>query len=62
MGDLREVDDGLLESASVTCSKCGVSIVEEEVQAARWGYWSDGCGVLYPYCPPCAARELEHHG
>jgi hypothetical protein len=24
----------------------------------RWGYWSDGCGGLVPFCPECARREF----
>ncbi len=24
----------------------------------QWGFWSDGCGELLPFCPECARREL----
>jgi len=26
--------------------------------ADEWGYWSDGCGNLLPFCPECAKREF----
>jgi hypothetical protein len=42
----------------VRCSECGREVSEEEAQAARWGYWSDGVGELYPYCAECAEREF----
>jgi hypothetical protein len=47
-----------LAPATVTCSGCGQTIYEDEAQAARWGYWSDGVGDLYPYCIECATREF----
>lgn len=47
-----------LAPATVTCSGCSQTIYEDEAQAARWGYWSDGVGDLYPYCIECATREF----
>lgn len=47
----------LLAPATVTCSECGQTIYEDEAQATRWGYWSDGVGGdLYPFCIECATR------
>jgi hypothetical protein len=47
-----------LAPATVTCSGCGETFYEDEAQAARWGYWSDGVGDLYPYGIECATREF----
>jgi hypothetical protein len=47
-----------LAPATVTCSGCGQTIYEDEAQAARWGYWSDGVGDLYAYCIECPTREF----
>src|SRR6478736_3554298 len=44
--------------ATVTCSGCGETIYEDEAQASRWGYWSDGAGDLYPFCIECATHEF----
>ena len=46
-----------LAPATIICSGCGETIYEDEAQAARWGYWSDGVGDLYPYCIECASRR-----
>lgn len=55
--ELRPPPDPLVP-ATVTCSQCGETIYEDEAQAARWGYWSDGVGELYPFCIECATREF----
>jgi len=47
-----------LAPATVTCSGCSQTIYEDEAQAARWGYSSDGVGDLYPFCIECATREF----
>ena len=26
--------------------------------AERWGFWSDGCSDLLPFCPECRRREF----
>ena len=26
--------------------------------AERWGFWSDGCGELLPFCPECVRRAF----
>jgi hypothetical protein len=52
--------DAWLQPAIVRCAQCGTEIDEDEAQAARWGYWSDGIGDLHPFCPDCAEREFGH--
>jgi hypothetical protein len=46
-----------LEPETVQCAECGCTLGEDEAQAVRWAYWSDGVGSLYPYCERCAKRE-----
>ena len=49
----------VLSGSSLTsCSECGRQVDEATEIAERWGYWSDGCGDLLPYCLTCAAREF----
>ena len=55
--ELRPPPDPLAP-ATVTCSECGETIFEDEAQAARWGYWSDGVDEPYPFCIECATREF----
>jgi hypothetical protein len=55
----READQRLLGIASVPCAECGEAIGEDEAQAQRWGYWSEGRGEVYPFCPRCAGRRFE---
>jgi hypothetical protein len=43
---------------TVRCAECGCELAEDEAQAVRWGYWSDGVGDLYPFCERCARREF----
>jgi hypothetical protein len=45
--------------ATVACSGCGETIYEDKEQTARWGYWSDGVGDLYPHCIECATRRVR---
>ena len=56
--DLRPLD----AETAATCAECGSEVNEDEAQAQQWGYWSDGVGDLYPYCPECARREFGHRG
>ncbi len=42
----------------VRCEECGRVADEFTATAERWGYWSDGCGELLPFCPECAKREF----
>jgi hypothetical protein len=51
-------DSFALEPATVQCVECGCGLGEDEAQAVRWGYSSDGVGDLYPYCERCARREF----
>jgi len=46
-----------LAPATVTCSGRGQTIYEDEAQAARWGYWSDGVCDLYPWAQPLYDRD-----
>ena len=39
----------------IRCSECGLDADEFVVATERWGYWSDGRGLL-PFCPECALR------
>lgn len=58
---LRHASDRItLDAATVTCAECGKTIDEDEAQAARWGYWSNGMGERYPFCLVCADREFGH--
>jgi hypothetical protein len=50
-------DSFALEPETVECAACGCLLDEDEAQAVRWGWWSNGIGELYPYCEPCARRE-----
>lgn len=47
-----------LEPATVACAECGCTLGEDEAQAVRWGWWSNGVDDLYPYCEACARREF----
>jgi hypothetical protein len=47
-----------LASATVRCANCGCVLAEDEAQAVRWGFWSDGVGDMYPFCEECAKREF----
>ena len=44
--------------AAIRCSECHREVDEFLAIAERWGYWSDGCGELLPFCPECATREF----
>ncbi len=37
----------------ITAESCGRGREVDELTAIteRWGYWSDGCGELLPFCP-----------
>ena len=45
--------DGLIR-----CTECHREVDEFTAIKERWGYWSDGCGELLPFCPECAKREF----
>jgi hypothetical protein len=47
------VDDG-----SIRCTECGRAVDEFTAIAEHWGFWSDGCGELLPYCPECADGDV----
>jgi hypothetical protein len=51
-------DSVALRPETVQCAECGCTLDEDEAQAVRWGYWSNGVGDLYPYCEECAQREV----
>jgi len=42
----------------IRCEQRGRVVDEFTAIAERWGYWSDGCGELLPFCPECARREF----
>jgi hypothetical protein len=44
--------------AIIRCSECRREVDEFTAIKERWGFWSDGCGALLPYCPECARREF----
>jgi len=52
-GRLRHVEDD-----AVLCSECRREVDEFTAIAERWGFWSDGCGELLPFCPECDRREF----
>ncbi len=39
-------------------AECDREVDEFTAIADRWGFWSDGCGELVPFCPECAKREF----
>ena len=43
----------------IRCTECHRAVDEFLAIAERWGYWSDGCGELLPFCPECAQREFS---
>lgn len=55
---LRPGGDPIALAETVRCAECGCTLGEDEAQAVRWGWWSNGVGHLYPYCEPCARREF----
>jgi hypothetical protein len=46
------------EPEPIRCSECHREVDEFTAIKERWGYWSDGCGELLPFCPECARREF----
>jgi hypothetical protein len=59
VGTLRSGGDPLaLQPEKAQCVECGCTLGEDEAQAVRWGWWSNGLGDLYPYCENCARREF----
>jgi hypothetical protein len=48
---LKEID-------GIRCEECNRAIDEFTAIKERWGFWSDGCGELLPFCPECARREF----
>jgi hypothetical protein len=49
----------MLDVTANRCEECGREVDEFTALAGRWGYWSDGCGELLPFCPECADREFR---
>ncbi len=47
---------------SIRCSECHREVDEFTAIKESWGYWSDGCGDLLPFCPKCAQREFADDG
>jgi hypothetical protein len=43
---------------AIRCSECRREVDEFTAIAERWGYWSDGCGELMPFCAECSRREF----
>jgi hypothetical protein len=43
---------------SIRCSECRGEVDEFTAIKERWGFWSDGCSELLPYCPESARREF----
>jgi hypothetical protein len=43
---------------TISCSECHREVDESTAIDECWGYWSDGCGELMPFCPECASREF----
>ncbi len=41
------------EATGFAAKKCGREVNELNAITERWGYWSDGCGELLPFCPEC---------
>jgi hypothetical protein len=46
---------------SVRCRESRRTVAELVAISERWGFWSDGCGALLPFCPRCAEREFGRH-
>lgn len=40
------------------CVNCGATISEGYAEVGGWEYWSDGLGVLRPFCEICAVAEF----
>jgi hypothetical protein len=47
-----------LDQYLIRCTECRREVDELTAIAEHWGYWSDGCGELLPFCPDCANREF----
>jgi hypothetical protein len=43
----------------VRCAACACELGEDEAQAVRWGWSSNGVADMYPFCEPCAASEFR---
>jgi hypothetical protein len=41
-------------------TECHRDVDEFTAIAERWGYWSDACGEILPFCPECARREFAN--
>jgi hypothetical protein len=55
VGDRRDHD---LVPAAIRCEECQREVDEFTAISERWGYWSDGCGELLPFCPECSRRKF----
>ncbi len=47
-----------MDEGTILCTECGREVDKFTAIKDRWGYWSDGCGELLPFCPECASREF----
>jgi hypothetical protein len=48
-----------LQPETVQCADCHCLLGEDEAQAVRWSWWSNGFGDVYPFCEPCARRAFS---
>ena len=48
----------MLIDDAIRCSECHREVDEFTAIAEKWGFWSDGCGELLPFCSECARREF----
>jgi hypothetical protein len=47
-----------VDETAIRCEKCRLEVDEFTAIKERWGFWSDGCGELLPFCPECARHEF----
>jgi hypothetical protein len=43
-----------IDDTALRCTECKNKVDEFTAIAEGWGYYSDGCGDLMPFCPECA--------
>ena len=53
-----ELKGGVELGGTIRCSECRRSVDEFTAMAEWWGFWSDGCGELLPFCPDYSTREF----
>lgn len=56
---VRAPDPLTATTDGMRCAECGRDVDEFTVIRERWGFWSDRCGELTPFCPQCATREFS---